>query len=250
MASGRKSYFRHSFNARNDTKLRLFRDHVGVGFYFYYFTLLELCAENIGDEKEAHFEFHESVIRQLWCMNLRKCESTSVHLNATGLVLFKKVGKTFHFTIPNLLKYLGRYETNCKVIPLIKKEINKERNILEKPEKEISVKVKKPRIKKHILSESSPLEGLFPDDEDIRHWLRSGSVKIQENIAATYQDGPLAEEIRKAYYWQSENLGKARAAGVFLSSVWLPKSKIPRKLNMDPANNNLHNFLSFDEATK
>ena len=111
MASGKKNYFRHSFFARNDIKLRLLRDRIGVGFYFYFFTLLEQCGESSSEQLQENYTFHDSIIRNLWCVNLKKSERVANEMYAVGLLFFEKRQNTFYFEIPNLAKYLGRYET-------------------------------------------------------------------------------------------------------------------------------------------
>lgn len=137
MASGKKNYFRHSFFARNDMKLRLLRDEIGVGFYFYFFTLLELCGESSSDELQDEYEFHNSTIRSLWGVNLKKCRTVSEKMNAVCLLEFKKGENTFKFKVPNLSKYLGRYTTKISPNSSNKKkrkeskvkEINNDKNI-------------------------------------------------------------------------------------------------------------------------
>lgn len=109
MASGKKNYFRHSFFARNDIKLKLLRDEIGIGFYFYYFSLLELCGEESSDELKDEYVFHESTIRSLWSVNLKKSERIACVMHSVRLLEFKKRQKTFSFRIPNLSKYMGRY---------------------------------------------------------------------------------------------------------------------------------------------
>ncbi|MGB1290554.1 MAG: hypothetical protein ACPG5Z_00380 [Pseudoalteromonas sp.] len=115
MASGKKNYFRHSFFARDDIKLRLLRDEVGTGFYFYYFSLLELCGTQCEYESKTQFEFHNSIIRSLWGVNLKKSERTATKMNLVGLLLFEKREKSFYFEIPNFPKYLGKYQN--KITP-------------------------------------------------------------------------------------------------------------------------------------
>lgn len=114
MANGKKNYFRHSFFARNDIKLLQLRDAVGVGFYFYYFSLLELCGEESCDELKEIYVFHPSTIRSLWGVNLKKSERIAYQMNAVGLLEFKKVEKNFQFRIPKFAKYLGKYETKLQ----------------------------------------------------------------------------------------------------------------------------------------
>lgn len=115
MASGKKNYFRHSFFAHNDTKLLLLRDAIGVGFYFYYFSLLEQCGEQASEVFTDEFEFHDSRIRSLWCVNLKKSERIANEMHVVGLLEFEKREKTFWFRIPKFAKYLGKYQT--KITP-------------------------------------------------------------------------------------------------------------------------------------
>jgi hypothetical protein len=123
MARGRKNYFRHSFTARNDIKLRLLRDEIGVGFYFYFFSLLELCGEESAEDLQEEYVFHDSLIRSLWGVNLKKSERIAYQMDAVGLLLFKKHKKTFKFTVPNFSKYIGKYESKCTLnVPNKRKE--------------------------------------------------------------------------------------------------------------------------------
>jgi len=133
MASGRKNYFRHSFFARNDMKLRLFRDSIGIGFYFYFFSLLELCGESSCDELQDNYEFHDSIIRNLWGVNLKKSERVACVMHAVGLLFFEKRQKSFYFEIPNLSKYLGKYTNKIETNTSNKR---KEKKIKENKRKE------------------------------------------------------------------------------------------------------------------
>jgi len=133
MASGKKNYFRHSFIAHDDIKLNLLRDKIGIGYYFYYFSLLEICGEESADDLKTQYEFHDSTIRSLWRINLKKSEHVASAMNAVGLLEFKKGEKSFVFTIPNLAKYLGKY-TNKKTSNSPNKR--KEKEIKEKERKE------------------------------------------------------------------------------------------------------------------
>lgn len=111
MASGRKNYFRHSFTAHDDIKLKQLRDLIGIGFYFYYFTLLELCGSDSADELKDKYTFHNSTLRSLWECNLKKCDRIGTHMNAVGLIFYEKSGTTMSFRIPKLSKYLGSYSS-------------------------------------------------------------------------------------------------------------------------------------------
>lgn len=109
MANGKKNYFRHSFFARNDIKLLNLRDSIGIGFYFYYFSLLELCGEESSDELMDEYEFHNSTIRNLWGGKDKKCERIGAAMATVGLLEFSIREKSYLFRIPNLSKYLGKY---------------------------------------------------------------------------------------------------------------------------------------------
>lgn len=136
MANGKKNYFRHSFFARNDIKLLQLRDRIGVGFYFYFFTLLELCGEQSADELQPFYEFHDSTIRNLWCVNLKKSERIANEMHAVCLLKFEKREKSFRFEIPNLAKYLGKYTTKNESKPVSKGKERKEKESKGKERKE------------------------------------------------------------------------------------------------------------------
>jgi len=122
MASGKKNYFRHSFFARNDMKLLELRDEIGIGFYFYFFTLLELCGEQSAEELRDNYEFHDSTIRSLWSVNLKKGVHVASVMHAVGLLEFKKLEKSFWFKVPNLSKYMGKYTNKIPSKSLIKEK--------------------------------------------------------------------------------------------------------------------------------
>ena len=123
MARGKKNYFRHSFFARDDIKLRLLRDRIGVGFYFYYFSLLELCGTEAAEGIPDEFVFHQSVLNSLWGCKTKKTVHVAEQIAAVGLLFFSYEGKKLSFRIPNFSKYLGRYESKCTLnVPNKRKE--------------------------------------------------------------------------------------------------------------------------------
>lgn len=134
MASGKKNYFRHSFFAHNDIKLKRFRDEIGIGFYFYYFSLLECLGTECEYESRDTFEIHFSTLRSLWGGNLKKINNILSKMNAVGLIFCENGDNSFVISIPNFPKYLGKYAN--------KKESNypnkrKENKIKEKESKVI-----------------------------------------------------------------------------------------------------------------
>jgi len=123
----------------------MLRDRVGIGYYHFYFTLLELCGEESSDQLKEEYVFHDSTIRNLWGVNLKKSERVANEMHSVGLLQFKKGEKNFQFTIPNFAKYLGRYSSKIDSnTPNKRKE--KERKEKESKEKEIKEKKKKESI--------------------------------------------------------------------------------------------------------
>lgn len=156
MASGKKNYFRHSFFARDDLKLRMLRDEIGTGFYFFYFSLLELCGTQCEDKAKTYFEFHESQIRQLWDIKPARCQYYATAMDACCLLKFKKAGKTFQFTIDNFPKFLGKYQNKNKT---------------KTPNKRKENKIKENKIKK-------PKKQDFDLEEIGKNWFRKGACKL------------------------------------------------------------------------
>lgn len=205
MANGKKNYFRHSFFARNDIKLLQLRDRIGVGFYFYFFTLLELCGEQSADELQPFYEFHDSTIRNLWCVNLKKSERIANEMHAVCLLKFEKREKSFRFEIPNLAKYLGKYTIKNESKPVSKEKESKEKKNKVKKEKS-------PTIKKHdVLGEFCDYEHLFCNI----------SKSTQKKFAAKYQLEYILEQCERAEIWLEDEPGRAFNGKFF--SGWLDR---------------------------
>ena len=126
MASGKKNYFRHSFNARNDEFIIELINEFKEKGYFMWFALIEICAEMVNDGHSQPVKIHRSrLIRELRCNEstlkvfLRYCEGSSK-------VLHTYLEPTFSLEIPNLPKYIGKFSENA---PKEKKE--KEKKIKE-----------------------------------------------------------------------------------------------------------------------
>ncbi len=70
---------------------------------------------------------------------------------------------------------------------------------------------------------TSPLEFLFPGDDEIIHWLRAGKFDIQQRILNDNSHHILTEEIKKAFIWQSAKI--KRKSDLFLVN-WLSNKKL------------------------
>jgi len=187
MASGKKNYFRHSFFARNDIKLKMLRDEIGVGAYFYFFTLLEQCGEASSDELKANYEFHDSTIRSLWNESLPKSMKICEKLMEVGLCSYKKYEKSFYFELPNLSKYLGHYQS--KFPP----------NILEHSSKERKGKERKVKEKKEKNSEDKSSVPVFDLNEIYNAYPRKeGRKKGMARLEQVVKDSEIYEKVLQA----------------------------------------------------
>jgi len=75
MASGKKNYFRHSFNAIDDPKIRAIIKEMGIEGYGYYFSLLELAAKDYADNGNFPIVLHIDTIRKVWGKNTQCCKN-------------------------------------------------------------------------------------------------------------------------------------------------------------------------------
>jgi len=177
VASGKKNYFRHSFFTHNDIKMLMLKDSIGIGFYFYYFSLLELCGEESSDHLLSSYVFHDATIRSLWSVNLKKSEHIATQMNAVGLLEFKKGNKNFQFTIPNFSKYLGKYTNKTEPNGPNKR---KEKERKEKERKENSAKALTPDDVVQLWNEKMP-------SNNFKHCLGLGSGRHVENFLEARQ---------------------------------------------------------------
>jgi hypothetical protein len=75
---------------------------------------------------------------------------------------------------------------------------------------------------KNIIIKASPLEFLFPENESIKKWLQGGKKEVQESLLNDFSHHVLAEEIKKAYLWQS--VKTKRKSDLFLLN-WMSNKK-------------------------
>lgn len=123
MASGKKNYFRHSVFARNDEFILEAIDKFGYKAYFYWFALLEICAEQAADEYPESFKFHQSrLYRELRC-NKRSLKPVLDYFQTSMKLVYNKSENYYEIQIPNLAKYCGSYKkTETERVPNKKKE--------------------------------------------------------------------------------------------------------------------------------
>jgi uncharacterized phage protein (TIGR02220 family) len=131
MSSGKKNYFRHSMNARNDHKLKTFMSLFGRNWregYFYFFSLLELCGNEAQDGKEEH-TFHINTLRELWGTSTKGAHDVCNKCASCALVVCNIGTNHVTFSLPNLLNYVGKYDRNApnKEIKEIKEKKSEQR---------------------------------------------------------------------------------------------------------------------------
>lgn len=140
MPKGTKNYFRHSFYAHQDEKLAGAVSDIGREAYYYYFTLLEFCAaKEVSEKCEGVYIIHERVLQKIWGTYPKHSEKICKTFTKHLLMFAKTSEKIWNFEIPNLLKYLGRYDSFDT-----EKRANKTKGNKIK-EKEIKIKEKDPK---------------------------------------------------------------------------------------------------------
>jgi len=215
MASGKKNYFRHSFFASNNVKLRGMMDELGKEAYFYYFVLLENCGQLCESETLTEFTFHESQLRSMWCVNTRKLKRIVEVLDKFDLSLTKvspnlceTTAKLYKFSIPNFPKYLGRY-TNKIDKEKERKEKKRKENIKscktpsKKAVKKTSTKKETPQQKEMVYKIISLLNNTLTTNFKIT------SAKTRTLILARLKDGFTFEDFKsviesKYHEWKGD----------------------------------------------
>jgi hypothetical protein len=111
LASGKKSYFRHYNDAFNDAKIQKAIELLGYQGYAYYFILVELFAKHCENEMKDPIVIHQQTVRILLRKSQQSCNNVIRKLEESGLFYVTFTKSFYEFSIPNLSKYLGKYET-------------------------------------------------------------------------------------------------------------------------------------------
>jgi len=109
MASGKKNYFRHSFNAFEDEKIQNAIALLGYEGYAYYFILIELLAKKCDAEFKNPIRIHQQSLRNVWRKQSKSCNKVVKKLQESGLFVATFSESFIEFDIPNLSKYMGKY---------------------------------------------------------------------------------------------------------------------------------------------
>jgi hypothetical protein len=133
MASGKKNYFRHLFNARNDDKIQDLMDRFGLAGYFYFFALLELQASNCSDEYNEICVYHQRTLIKELRLHKNKLKVFLEYSASISILNYTYTENRVEVSIPNLSKYMGKY-TNKSDPNLPNKRKEKKRKEKEKTE--------------------------------------------------------------------------------------------------------------------
>lgn len=115
-------------NALDNEKIQTIIDEFGMAGYGYYFSLVELCAKKYQESGEIPMTFHIQTIRKVWRKNTQSCKKVLTKLQESGLFVATFSQHLVLLDIPNLTKYIGKYNNQepNKERKKERKEINKE----------------------------------------------------------------------------------------------------------------------------
>lgn len=136
----KSNYFRHSFNAHQDAKIRKLIDKKGIGGYGLYFMLIELYCMKLydDDERKELQEFDLKLIGSLAGVRSDSARSSVEVMSELKLIdqlQSNSESTMIQLSIPKALKYFGRYE-----------KVREENCPNKRKEKEIKVKESKVNI--------------------------------------------------------------------------------------------------------
>lgn len=208
LGSGKRNYFRHSFNARNDEFIVGLMNEFKEKGYFMWFALCEMSGEMLADGHKWPLKFNQSrLYKEL------RCNHSKLHLFFTYCEHRSKIGctysaPTFSLEIPSLLKYVGKYSEN--VPNKIKEKEIKEKEIKLPAKAETVVEKSLPEI---LIPEetkrASPISILFDCEPEIQAWLNAGTFETHLMLLKKFSHHVLVEQITSAYAWAKPRSIKA-----------------------------------------
>ena len=102
--------------AHKDHKLVSLIEDGGLEYYFYYFTLLELCGQYWSDSDRnfnpIKFEVPKAELKKLWRTNEKGLHNIVQTLTKHVCNIGETFTNVYTILIPNYAKYLGTYEMN------------------------------------------------------------------------------------------------------------------------------------------
>jgi len=201
MSRGTKNYFRHSIETRRDPKIVSLLEN-GKEYYFYFFCILELCAEQAatGFPVDGKFTVHPRTL----CQQLMVTRSSlDRHLSViqSSLLLRYSMGENqCEILVPNLAKYMGKYES---------------KNILNVPNKR---KENERKEKKSKEKEKFPvIESLSFLDEQLLAYAERMSCEQQKNLVDGYGVEVIKNYLLRIASWDLEQPEAKRKKDIYMT---------------------------------
>ena len=112
MAIANKKFVRHSVESHRNYKLQGLVSTYGKEYFFYYWVLVELCAEKALQHPviPRKFKFHKEGIRSELKINYAKFDFHLSRVKEFELIDYEIDGSAVWIVITSLSKYLGKYE--------------------------------------------------------------------------------------------------------------------------------------------
>jgi hypothetical protein len=236
MSSGKKNYFRHYNSAFEDEKIQKCIQLLGYEGYAYFFILVELFAKQCENSFKNPITLHQQSVRIVLRKQQQSCKKVIEKLQESGLFVATFRESFIDFDIPNLEKYMGKYENK-----------NHPNTPNKRKEKEIKVKESKEIISSKKISTSKASSGkspmsIFNLEAEVIEWLDGGVFGTQQKLLDSYDHQYLAKAVNDAYSWKSENKVN-RSSGTFLTK-WVERDKHKVfKGGMNEADKKLYDFF-------
>lgn len=114
MATRRKDYFKHGWDAHLDTKMKLLIEKGGTTYYGSWWIIVELIAKDAWDNKSnCSGELTKKTLRDSLCIrSWTTVEQLLNYCSTIGVLSFNSNEQLIEITIPNLPKYLGKSGSN------------------------------------------------------------------------------------------------------------------------------------------
>jgi hypothetical protein len=197
MASGKKNYFRHSFSARNNVKIQSLIDKFGLAGYFYWFALVELCAELSVDGTKIEYVYHERTLIKELRLNKNRLNLALTYMQSISLLSLTYNENTYALCIPNLSKYMGYYETKFQSNSPKESKVNEIKRNKKKEENPSSFFSSPPSLNER---------DAIPDE-----FKKEFGKKLLETNWANNHDYFYANNVKKDYFqFQRESLERTR----------------------------------------
>jgi len=135
-------------------------------------------------------------------LSRQQVRTVLANLQSTSEITIKTTNKYSMISVTNWDKY---QEDQPSTIAKPNKQLTTSKKLRSKEEKNVA----------------SPLSVYFTESEIIK-WLGSGNESLHQSLINEYDLGYLVEQVKKAYFWQSEN--KPRKAGAYIAT-WLERDR-------------------------